>query len=62
MCNTYATRLSVSALSDDYFTDTEIPDQIQRAQLELAIYLKNNVDGIGLSGLEDFQERQYRQP
>jgi hypothetical protein len=52
--NTYATGFPFR-ISDDYFTDTEIPDQIQRAQLELAVYLKNNVDGIGLSGLEDFK-------
>jgi len=52
--NTYATGFPFR-ISDDYFTDTEIPDQIQRAQLELAVYLKNNVDGIGLSGLEDYK-------
>ena len=42
-------------ISDDYFTDTEIPDQIQRAQVELAVYLHSNKDGISLSGLEDFK-------
>ncbi len=52
--NTYATGFPFR-ISDDYFTDTEIPDQIQRAQIELAVYLKNNVDGIGLSGLEDYK-------
>jgi len=52
--NTYATGFPFR-ISDDYFTDTEIPDQIQRAQLELAVYLKNNTDGIGLSGLEDYK-------
>ena len=38
-----------------YFTDTEIPDQVKRAQIELAVYLHNNTDGIGLSGLEDYK-------
>ena len=42
-------------ISEDYFTDTEIPDQIKRAQIELAVYLKNNTDGISLSGLNDFK-------
>jgi hypothetical protein len=27
-------------ISTDYFTDTEIPDQIKRAQVVLAVYLK----------------------
>lgn len=39
----------------DYYTDTEIPDQIKKAQAMLAVYLNNNVDGIGLTGLEDFK-------
>ena len=55
--NTYATGFPFR-ISEDYFTDTEIPDQIKRAQIELAVYLKNNVDGIGLSGLEDFKQVQ----
>tara|TARA_B100000927_G_C16456316_1_gene465930 strand:+ start:759 stop:1319 length:561 start_codon:yes stop_codon:yes gene_type:complete len=38
----------------DYYTDTEIPDEVKHAQIELAVYLNNNKDGIGLSGLEDF--------
>ena len=38
----------------DYYTDTEIPPEVQDAQIELAVYLNNNRDGIGLSGLEDF--------
>ena len=42
-------------ISTDYFTDTEIPDQIKRAQVVLAVYLHNNPDGIGLSGLEDYK-------
>jgi|TARA_R100000030_G_scaffold19022_2_gene13268 hypothetical protein len=52
--NTYATGFPFR-ISDDYFTDTEIPDQVKRAQIEMAVYLKNNVDGISLGGLEDFK-------
>ena len=55
--NTYATGFPFR-ISDDYFTDTEIPDQIKRAQIELAVYLKNNTDGISLSGLNDFKNIQ----
>ena len=42
-------------LTEDYYTNTEIPDQVKRAQVELAVYLHSNVDGISLSGLEDFK-------
>ena len=42
-------------ISEDYFTETEIPDQIKRAQIELAVYLHNNKDGISLSGLNDYK-------
>ena len=52
--NTYATGFPFR-ISDDYFTDTEVPDQVKRAQIEMAVYLKNNVDGISLGGLEDFK-------
>lgn len=52
--NTYSTGFPFR-ISDDYYTDTEIPDQIKRAQIELAVYLKNNTDGISLSGLNDFK-------
>jgi hypothetical protein len=52
--NTYATGFPFR-ISEDYFTDTEIPDQVKRAQVELAVYLHNNVEGISLSGLEDFK-------
>ena len=38
----------------DYYTDTEIPDRVKNAQVVLAVYLNNNRDGLGLSGLEDF--------
>ena len=52
--NTYATGFPFR-ISEDYFSETEIPDQIKRAQIELAVYLHNNVEGIGLGGLEDFK-------
>ena len=52
--NTYATGFPFR-ISEDYFTDEEIPDQIKRAQIELAVYLHNNVEGISLGGLEDFK-------
>ncbi len=52
--NTYATGFPFR-ISTDYFTDTEIPDQVKKAQVILAVYLNNNRDGLGLSGLEDFK-------
>ena len=55
--NTYSTGFPFR-ISEDYFTDTEIPDQIKRAQIELAVYLHNNTDGISLGGLEDFKSVQ----
>jgi len=55
--NTYATGFPFR-ISEDYFTDTEIPDQVKRAQVVLAVYLNNNKDGIGLSGLEDYKNVQ----
>ena len=55
--NTYATGFPFR-ISEDYFTETEIPDQVKRAQVVLAVYLNNNKDGIGLSGLEDFKNVQ----
>ena len=42
-------------ITTDYFTDTEIPTQVKYAQVVLAVYLHNNPDGIGLSGLEDYK-------
>jgi hypothetical protein len=42
-------------ITTDYFTDTEIPQQIKEAQATLAVYLNSNKDGIGLSGLEDYK-------
>ena len=55
--NTYAVGFPFR-ITTDYFTDTEIPDQVQKAQAILAVYLNNNKDGIGLSGLEDFKSVQ----
>ena len=52
--NTYSTGFPFR-ISEDYFSEEEIPDQIKRAQIELAVYLHNNTDGISLSGLNDFK-------
>ena len=56
--DTYINTYSVGfpfRITTDYFTDTEIPDQIKKALAVLAVYLNNNKDGLGLSGLEDYQ-------
>ena len=53
--NTYATGFPFR-ITTDYFTDTEIPEQVKKAQVILAVYLNNNRDGLGLSGLEDFKK------
>jgi hypothetical protein len=45
-------------ITTDYYTDTEIPDQIKKAQCVLAVYLNNNKDGMGLSGIEDYKSVQ----
>ena len=55
--NTYAVGFPFR-ITTDYFTDTEIPDQVKKAQAILAVYLNNNRDGLGLSGLEDFKNVQ----
>jgi len=52
--NTYAVGFPFR-ITTDYFTDTEIPDQVKKAQAILAVYLNNNKDGLGLSGLEDYK-------
>jgi hypothetical protein len=52
--NTYAVGFPFR-ITTDYYTDTEIPQQVQYAQVVLATYLNNNPDGIGLSGLEDYK-------
>jgi hypothetical protein len=56
--DTYINTYSVGfpfRVSTDYFTETEIPDQIEKAQAILAAYLHNNKAGLGLSGLEDYK-------
>jgi hypothetical protein len=56
--DTYINTYSVGfpfRITTDYYTDTEIPQQVQYAQVVLATYLNNNPDGIGLSGLEDYK-------
>ena len=55
--DTYINTYSVGfpfRISTDYFAETEIPEQVKKAQVILAVYLNNNRDGLGLSGLEDF--------
>jgi hypothetical protein len=52
--NTYAVGFPFR-ITTDYYTDSEIPQQVQYAQVVLAVYLHNNPDGIGLSGLEDYK-------
>jgi hypothetical protein len=52
--NTYAVGFPFR-ITTDYFTDGEIPQQVQYAQVVMAAYLNNNPDGLGLSGLEDFK-------
>ena len=52
--NTYAIGFPFR-ISTDYYTDTEIPDQVKKAEAVLAVYLNNNKDGLGLSGLEDYK-------
>ena len=51
--NTYAVGFPFR-ITTDYYTDTEIPDQIKKAQATLAVYLNGNRDGLGLTGLEDY--------
>jgi len=56
--DTYINTYSVGfpfRVSTDYFTETEVPDQITKAQAMLAAYLNNNKAGLGLSGLEDYR-------
>jgi hypothetical protein len=52
--NTYAVGFPFR-ITTDYFTDTEIPTQIQYAQTVLAVFLHNNTSALGLSGLEDYK-------
>ena len=43
-------------ITADYYTETEIPKEVKEAQAILAVYLNNNKDGLGLSGLEDYKD------
>ncbi len=52
--NTYAIGFPFR-ITTDYYTETEIPDQVKQAQAVLAVYLNNNRDGLGLSGIEDYK-------
>ena len=52
--NTYAVGFPFR-ITTDYYTDDEIPQQVQYAQVVLSVYLHNNPDGIWLSGLEDYK-------
>lgn len=55
--NTYAIGFPFR-ITTDYYTDTEIPDRIQYAQVVLAVYLNSNPGGMGLSGIEDYKSVQ----
>lgn len=48
------------AVSDNvnprYFDPNVVPPQIEKAQVELAVYLHANPEGISLSGLEDYKQ------
>jgi len=52
--NTYATGFPFR-ITTDYFTDTEIPDQIKKALVVLSVYLQNNKASLNLTGLEDYK-------
>jgi hypothetical protein len=52
--NTYAVGFPFR-ITTDYFDDNEIPTQIKYAQVVLAVFLHNNTDALGLSGLEDYK-------
>jgi hypothetical protein len=52
--NTYATGFPFR-ITADFFSDTEIPEQIKKAQVVLAVYLQNNSDSLNLTGLESYQ-------
>ena len=52
--NTYATGFPFRIV-EDFFTDTEIPDQLKKAQAVLAVYLNNNKEALNLTGLESYQ-------
>lgn len=43
------------SLRADYYGDDEIPDEVKKAQVVLALYLLSEPDALGLGGLEQFQ-------
>ena len=45
--NTYAVGFPFR-ITTDYYTDTELPTQIKKAQVTLAVYLHNNKSGLNL--------------
>ena len=45
----------VSGANQGYFDADEIPDQIKRATLYLAVFFSNNLDALGETGLEGFE-------
>ena len=45
----------VSGANQGYFDADEIPDQIKRATLHLAVFFSNNLDALGYTGLEGFE-------
>lgn len=56
--DTYINTYSVGfpfRITTDYFTDTEIPQQIKYACAYLAAYLHHNHDSLELTGLEDYK-------
>lgn len=42
--------------SDAFFGLAEIPEQVKRAQIELAVYLNNNPEAIGVTGLAEYKK------
>jgi hypothetical protein len=52
--NTYATGFPFRIV-EDFFTDTEIPEQLKKAQAVLAVYLNSNKEALNLTGLESYQ-------
>jgi len=51
--NTYATGFPFR-ITTDYYTDTEIPDQVKKAEIVLACFLNNNKAALNLTGLEAY--------
>ena len=52
--DTYINTYSVGfpfRISTDYFAETEIPEQVQKAQVILAVYLNNNRDAVSYTHL-----------